>query len=194
VGLALSLGACGEEGPRAGTGSLAAADDTTVSVSQQGSDAGAPITVDDLDCPHGGKVGQIEVVFDCSQITTVSCKDLSNVVVELADGSRQRFEGLNGQRGVFTAQGRNAVITRVWVKAGANHSGDGPGYGERFDAPAQDCPLVPPGDAGCFVADGTCNPTPPARDAGCFVADGICDYVPTPPKPPQPPQDGPIGY
>ena len=31
-------------------------------------------------------------------VTTVSCKDLSNVVIELADGTRQKFDGLSGQR------------------------------------------------------------------------------------------------
>jgi hypothetical protein len=31
-------------------------------------------------------------------------------------------------------------ITTVWVKAGANFSGDGPGYGQRFDLPVKPAP------------------------------------------------------
>jgi hypothetical protein len=180
-GLGLCLLACGDDGSQRAGGSLAVDVDQAGGPTWLAGDAGADLTVADLECLHGGKVGKIEVVFDCFEITTVSCKDLSNVVIELADGTRKRFEGLSGQRGVFRA---DDVITRVWVKAGSNHSGDGPGYGELFEGGEQVCPPAPPpappADAGA----------PPA-DAGCFVADGICDYVP---KPPTPATDGPIGY
>jgi hypothetical protein len=162
--------------------------------SSAGSAAAADLTVDDLACVRGGgQVGEVRVAFACGEITIVSCKDLSNVVLEFADGSRQRFEGLKGQRDVFSGTGKygGAVITGVWVKAGSNHSGDGPGYGERFDAPTQTCP--PPGE--CTVADGSCNPTkipppPPPKD-DCFVADGSCDPS-TPPPPPPPPSEDPM--
>lgn len=53
----------------------------------------------------------------------MSPKALSNVVVKFADG--ERFAG-------------DREIVTVWVKAGNNVSGDGPGYGERFEADA-DC-------------------------------------------------------
>ena len=154
------------------------------------SSAGAPLTVEDLSCVHGGMVGKIRVAFGCSEITTVSCKDLSNVVLEFEDGSRQRFEGLNDQRGVFAGTGLHsgAVIVGVWVKAGANHSGDGPGYGERFDAPQQSCTQEE-----CTVPDGSCTPTvPPPPENDCMVADGVCapGKVPPPPPPPAQPATG----
>jgi len=147
---------------------------------------GADLTVEDLACPHGGAVGKIQVAFTCGEITVVSCKDLSNVVVEFADGTREKFDGLHGQRGVFVGPGAHAgaTITGVWVKAGANHSGDGPGYGERFDAPAQECPEV------CFIVDGSCTDTPPPPDEEeCFIADGVCSDGGIPP--PKKPEDDP---
>jgi hypothetical protein len=84
---------------------------------------------------------EITVDFDCDEIEVDTCKDLSNVVIEFADGSLQRFEGLSGHSNSFTGTGENAgkEIAGVWVKSGNNASGDGPGYGERFDAPAQEC-------------------------------------------------------
>jgi hypothetical protein len=122
-----------------------------------------------LDCPRGGSTAPIRVVFRCTEIVIVSCKDLSNVVLELEDGSRQRFEGLSGHQATFAATDalRGAEITGVWVKAGANHSGDGPGYGERFDAPGDNCtpPNQPPTDE-CGGFDYSCTPgtPPPPRD------------------------------
>lgn len=179
--------------------------------------AGADLTVEDLECPQGGKVGKIEVAFECGRITTVSCKDLSNVVVEYEDGTRQKFDGLRGQRGVFAGSQAQAgqTIVRVWVKAGANHSGDGPGYGERFDAPAQDCsedcvivdgscvppapPAPPPPGEDCLIADGSCvPPAPPAKppaEEECFIVDGVCAEIPPPPAKPKPPtSEGPVGF
>ena len=94
-----------------------------------------------LDCPRGGSTGPIEVEFFCTEIDVISCKDLSNVVLEYADGSHQKFDGLSGRQGTFAGTGEHegAEIVGVWVKAGNNASGDGPGYGERFDAPAGVC-------------------------------------------------------
>jgi hypothetical protein len=101
-----------------------------------------------LDCPRGGSTGPIAVHFECTEVHVVSCKDLSNVVVEFADGEHVKFDGLNGHYGTFGAGDR--VIVGVWVKAGNNASGDGPGYGQRFDSNL-DCG-APPADGG--VPDG----------------------------------------
>lgn len=81
-------------------------------------------------------------------LTVIPCKgnrvyvasarlQVSNVVLQFADGSRQRFEGLSGQGGYLHGTGPYAdkPIVTLWVKAGANFSGDGPGYGQRFDLP-----------------------------------------------------------
>ncbi|MEZ6050230.1 MAG: hypothetical protein R3C02_02415 [Planctomycetaceae bacterium] len=67
-----------------------------------------------------------------------STKDLSNVVLEFEDGTHYKFDNLNqGKTGTFEGIGANTgkVIAGVWVKSGCNSSGDGPGYGERFDSP-----------------------------------------------------------
>jgi len=98
-----------------------------------------------LECGPG-PVGEIQVEFDCDEITIYSCKDLSNVVIEYENGERERFEGLSGQIGGFSGAGERIVT--VWVKAGANFSGDGPGYGDRFEAPTGSCDDPPGGGAG----------------------------------------------
>jgi len=66
-----------------------------------------------------------------------SDKELSNVVLELEDGSHQKFDGLSGYTGTFSPTGVHdgKLITGVWVKSGCNLSGDGPGYGEYFPNP-----------------------------------------------------------
>ncbi len=63
--------------------------------------------------------------------------DLSNVVLEYDNGGRQRFENLQGRMGRFSGTGPQSgrPIHVVWVKAGPNFSGDGPGYGQRFVVP-----------------------------------------------------------
>jgi hypothetical protein len=120
-----------------------------------------------LECERGGDVSEITVVFDCDEITVYSCKDLSNVVLELPDGSHHKSEGLNGNANTFSTGG--APIAGVWVKSGANHSGDGPGYGERFDAPEQDCDEDPPdAGSGCPSTD----PDAPCGDAGGLAGSG----------------------
>lgn len=110
-----------------------------------------------LECPRGAKVSRVHVAFDCSEITVYTCKDLSNVVVEYEDGTRQRFEGLTGHVNAFAGTGANAGkrVVRVWVKAGNNASGDGPGYGERVEAPAQSCTPPSGGRGGSGGAGGT---------------------------------------
>jgi hypothetical protein len=82
----------------------------------------------------------IEVTFNASgtSVEIVSTKDLSNVVLEFEDGSHYKFDNLNqGPTGTFQGLGEHAgkTIVGVWVKSGCNQSGDGPGYGERFNAP-----------------------------------------------------------
>jgi hypothetical protein len=119
-----------------------------------------------LDCPHGGKVSVVHVAFHCGAITTYTCKDLSNVVLEFEDGTRQRFEDQSGHVNTFTGTGANAGkrVVRVWVKAGPNFSGDGPGYGERVEAPDETC--QPPA-AGGGGAGGTGEPCTPGPDGAC---------------------------
>jgi hypothetical protein len=109
-----------------------------------------------LDCPRGGPVGDIEVEFDCDCVTVWSCKDLSNVVVEAADRDHEKTEGLSDTQGTFCSSD-GQPIKRAWVKAGNNASGDGPGYGERFDAPGGTC-IDDEKDAG--------TPEPEPKDAG----------------------------
>lgn len=70
-------------------------------------------------------------------VHVTSTKDLSNVVLEFADGSHQKFEGLSGHSGTFAGTGEHEGkdLLGVWIKSGQNSSGDGPGYGERVDNP-----------------------------------------------------------
>jgi hypothetical protein len=90
----------------------------------------------DLECPHGGKYGNIEVEFECHEAHIASCKELSNVVIEFEDGEHRKYDDLDGHCATLGVGERQ--IAGVWVKAGNNKSGDGPGYGERFDSDA-DC-------------------------------------------------------
>jgi hypothetical protein len=91
----------------------------------------------DIECPHGGKYGYIKVEFECYEAHIASCKELSNVVLEFADGEHRKFDDLDGHCATLGVGERE--ILGAWVKAGNNKSGDGPGYGERFDAPADSC-------------------------------------------------------
>jgi hypothetical protein len=119
-----------------------------------------------LDCPRGGPTAPIAVHFECNEVHVVSCKDLSNVVVEFEDDEHYKYDGLDGHYGTFGAGDRQ--IVGVWVKAGNNGIGDGPGYGERFDSDL-DCD-TPPMDGG--VPDGGDDA---GVDAGCDQDDSDCD-------------------
>ena len=80
-----------------------------------------------------GDTAQITVDFadDCSSVDVTSTKDLSNVVLQFADGTYQKFDGLSSPTRSFRGDsGKN--IVRLWVKSGTNDSGDCPGCGERF--------------------------------------------------------------
>ncbi len=66
-----------------------------------------------------------------SSVTANSTKDLSNVVLLFADGSKQKFDSLSGYSRTFSGTGANAgkTVVGLWIKSGNNASGDGPGYG-----------------------------------------------------------------
>jgi len=82
-------------------------------------------------------VGAVQNNTTWKSVYVTSTKDLSNVVLAFDDGVHQKFEGLSGYSGTFEGTGANAgkEIVTAWVKSGPNASGDGPGYGERFDNP-----------------------------------------------------------
>lgn len=78
---------------------------------------------------------QITVTFQSFDVYVTSTKDLSNVVLEFSDGTRQKFDGLSGTTGTFRGTGSNynKRIDKLWVKSGSNASGECSGCGERFE-------------------------------------------------------------
>lgn len=192
--IALGLGACGEDGSSSSSGSATLANGrglppqaadravrATEGAAGQGGDDHGPS--DEL--PPGfecgpGPVGEIRVRFACDAITVITCRDLSNVVIEYEDGTRERFEGLTGQTGAFRGTGANAgkPIARVWIKAGGNLSGEGPGYGTRFDAPDESCD--PPSEEPPGEGDGDGD----GDDGECDGLDEDCGGEPPPPVDP----------
>lgn len=85
--------------------------------------------------PASGCIPHITVTFRSNDVYVQSTKDLSNVVLQFSDGTTQKFDGLSGTTGTFRGTGGNSNkrIDRLWVKSGCNESGEGPGYGERFE-------------------------------------------------------------
>ncbi len=82
---------------------------------------------------QGNAYADITVEFRCGEVYVESSKDLSNVVVQYADGRTHKYDDLNtGKAGTFGFD-EEGTITTVWVKSGRYQSGDGPGYGVRFD-------------------------------------------------------------
>jgi hypothetical protein len=83
---------------------------------------------------HSRGDASISCTFTARTIHVTSTKDLSNVVLEFLDGTRQKFDGLAGLEGLFLGTGENIgkQIVGCWVKSGRNASGDGPGYGAYF--------------------------------------------------------------
>lgn len=83
------------------------------------------------------------VYWDCEEsncVMVTACKDLSNIVLEDCAGNHYKFDKLKkGKTGTFCHPSGLPVVT-VWVKAGCYASGDGPGYGRRFNAPCNYCP------------------------------------------------------
>lgn len=53
-----------------------------------------------------------------------STKDLSNVILQFADGTTQKFDGLKGKTGNFQGTGSNSgkVVVGAWIKSGNNFS------------------------------------------------------------------------
>jgi hypothetical protein len=187
MGLSLAL-ACGDDASSPYShDSLAVQDDDALDDEASDSPRGVAEAVP-LDCPRGGSTGPVRVDFFCGEITVITCKDLSNVVLELEGGERQRFEGLKGHENTFRPTGKHAggAIVGVWVKAGNNKSGDGPGYGERVDAPVETCTPKPPPDD-CTAIDSPCRPgaPPPPPVDDCTAVDSPC----RPGAPPKPPVD-----
>lgn len=71
-----------------------------------------------------------------NSVYVTSTKDLSNVVLEMCDGTRHKYDNLSSPTGWFASpDGKN--IVRVWVKSGCYMSGDGPGYGWRVEGPCE---------------------------------------------------------
>ena len=81
---------------------------------------------------------EMTVTFNgCESIDVSSCKDLSNVVLAYTDGSWEKFDNLSGQTGSFspTTPNMGKEISHVYIKSGCFKSGEGPGFGRRFDGP-----------------------------------------------------------
>lgn len=89
----------------------------------------------------GDAVVDADVACDGRSVVVTSTKDLSNVVLVLSDGTHVKHDGLSGDEGTFSAPSGTTIVA-VYVKSGANHSGDGPGYGQRIDA--ESCEEVTP--------------------------------------------------
>ncbi len=80
---------------------------------------------------------EIDVTFDCeaSAWVVTSDKAIGNIVVS---------DGVDDVKTVFQDRPYSAVVAdadavTLWVKSGRVKSGDGPGYGERFDLEPPDC-------------------------------------------------------
>jgi hypothetical protein len=101
----------------------------------------------------------VSLDYDCAEatVTVTSSKDLSNIVYQV-DGSPTRLEGLTGKVYVIDLDTLEGLET-TWVKSGNNRSGDGPGYGQRFD----------------FDYEATCAPDLDADDDGYLVPDDCND-------------------
>lgn len=86
----------------------------------------------------------IHVTFYGTKVDITSTKDLSNVVLELTDGTEYKYDELDqqgvGQEETFEVpeEHEGEKIVGTWVKSGNNDSGDGPGYGEYIPEPAPD--------------------------------------------------------
>lgn len=110
----------------------------------------------------------ITLDYDCAEgdVTVTSSKDLSNIVYQV-DGERTRIDDLTGQVYVIDLDTLEGLET-TWVKSGNNLSGDGPGYGERFDF-AYDEVCAPPDldiDDDGYPVPEDCNDNDPAINPG----------------------------
>lgn len=105
----------------------------------------------------------VEVDCDAGTIEITSSKELSNIVYSIG-GEHSRIEFEDDPAPYSYSLPLDGVET-VWVKSGNNHSGDGPGYGERFDIPADACqPADADGDG--YPADTDCDDSDPSINPG----------------------------
>lgn len=90
--------------------------------------------------------------LNCASVDISSCKDLSNVVLVYTDCEWEKFDGLSSTSGTFSGTGTNAGkdISHVYVKSGCYKSGEGPGFGRRFDGPCvnNSCAPISNGNGG----------------------------------------------
>jgi len=113
----------------------------------------------------------VGATFRCTAVDVTSSRhDLSNVVLRFADGD-QKFDGLGGKTATLSGTGAFAgePVVAVFIKAGNNASGEGPGYGQRIDATGDTCDNTQP--AAAPVSDssgrkhgGTQDDNPPKND------------------------------
>ena len=77
---------------------------------------------------------QVTAIYatDGIKVSALSEELLTNVVLEFADGSIQKFENINNTQVTVWGTGENAdkLVANVWIKSGDNGSGDGPDFGE----------------------------------------------------------------
>ena len=89
----------------------------------------------------------------CGVVEITSSKDISNVVFS-CEGSETKIDNLSGK--TYTLS-QDCDVDSVWVKSGNNKSGDGPGYGERFDRPTDTDVICGvcyhPSENGCFECE-----------------------------------------
>jgi fibro-slime domain-containing protein len=88
------------------------------------------LSADDKPVLNPGEGGCYEIKVSSSR------HEISNVVLELDNGTEYKFDGQSGYEQTYAVPQDydGQKIVGVWVKAGNNSSGDGPGYGEYFES------------------------------------------------------------
>lgn len=72
----------------------------------------------------------------CDSVSVVSCRGLNNVVLGYDDCTTHRITGLGSATSAsFVPHVPGKQIVAVWVRSGCNLSGEGPGFGLRYDNP-----------------------------------------------------------